>query len=326
MFRTKYDIRYILFAEMGFNGLFFARIDYRDKYQRKANKALQMWWEGGEEDDVDSTIFTGVFDTHYSNPSGFCWDIICEDEPINDDPRLEEYNVDEKINNFEKYVHDHLRYYKDQEHIMFTMGDDFQYQNARMNYKNMDKLIKHMNEKSEENGIHLLYSTPSCYLNALQNGDEVYPYKSDDFFPYASGRNSYWTGYFTSRPSIKLQERLAARDLTVTRQLGLLGDRNKGAECAFNLHRAQGLMQHHDAITGTEKQNVAEDYSKRLFKAAQECQEENYKKIFERSGIDLSTVDLSQTNCPALNISQCAVSENNEKLNHVKMIFGFLRI
>eukprot|EP00092_Neocalanus_flemingeri_P041666 GFUD01045381.1.p1 GENE.GFUD01045381.1~~GFUD01045381.1.p1 ORF type:complete len:827 (+),score=232.40 GFUD01045381.1:107-2482(+) len=301
-----------LFAEMGFDGLFFARIDYRDKEVRKTSKALQMWWEGGEEDDVDSTIFTGVFDTHYSNPSGFCWDIICEDEPINDDPRLEEYNVDQKINDFENYVNDHLRYYKDQEHIMFTMGDDFQYQNARMNFKNMDKLIQHMNENSEESGIHVLYSTPSCYLQALQTGSEVYPYKSDDFFPYASGRNSYWTGYFTSRPSIKLQERLGARDLIVTRQLGLLGVRNKGAECAFNLHRAMGLMQHHDAITGTEKQNVAEDYSKRLFKATQECQEENFMKIFERSGIDSSTIDLSQTNCPALNISQCAVSENNE--------------
>ena len=28
-----------------------------------------------------------------------------------------------------------------QDHIMFTMGDDFQYQNAVMNYKNMDKVF-----------------------------------------------------------------------------------------------------------------------------------------------------------------------------------------
>ena len=33
---------------------------------------------------------------------------------------------------------------------------------------------------------------------------QVYPIKSDDFFPYASGLHSYWTGYFTSRPSIKV--------------------------------------------------------------------------------------------------------------------------
>eukprot|EP00091_Calanus_sinicus_P010397 TRINITY_DN24210_c0_g1_i1.p1 TRINITY_DN24210_c0_g1~~TRINITY_DN24210_c0_g1_i1.p1 ORF type:complete len:212 (-),score=33.35 TRINITY_DN24210_c0_g1_i1:31-666(-) len=174
----------------------------------------------------------------------------------------------------------------------------------------MDKLIKHMNEKSEETGIHLLYSTPSCYLQALQEGDEVYPIKSDDFFPYASGEHSYWTGYFTSRPAVKLQERLGARDLTVTRQLSVMDD---SAVCAFDLHRAMGLMQHHDAVTGTEKQNVADDYSKRLFKATQECQEENLPKLFPN--IDSSTSDMSQTNCPALNISQCAVSENMSSLS-----------
>ena len=38
------------------------------------------------------------------------------------------------------------------------------------------------------------------------------------------------------------------------------------AQCEFSLHRAMGLMQHHDAVTGTEKQNVAEDYAFRLDK------------------------------------------------------------
>jgi hypothetical protein len=37
------------------------------------------------------------------------------------------------------YVHQHIPHYKDGEHIMFTMGDDFHYQNARMNFHNMDK-------------------------------------------------------------------------------------------------------------------------------------------------------------------------------------------
>ena len=99
---------------MGFEGLFFARIDYRDKEERKGSQSLQMFWEGGEEDDLSSTIFTGVFDSHYSNPAGFCWDILCTDEPINDDPELDEWNVEQKMEQFENYVIDHLRYYKDQ--------------------------------------------------------------------------------------------------------------------------------------------------------------------------------------------------------------------
>ena len=71
---------------------------------------------------------------------------------------------------------------------MFTMGGDFNYQNAAMNYKQMDKLIKHVNERSTETGIKAIYSTPLCYIKALN--DEImredWPTKTDDFFPYAS--------------------------------------------------------------------------------------------------------------------------------------------
>jgi len=78
------------------------------------------------------------------------------------------------------------------------------------------------------------------------------------------------------------------------------------------MHRAMGLMQHHDAVTGTEKQNVAEDYSQRLSRATKGCQEENIEKVLELSGISAATVDLSLTSCPALNVSQCLVSETAE--------------
>ena len=37
-----------------------------------------------------------------------------------------------------------------QDHIMFTMGDDFQYQNAVMNYKNMDKVLFLATQKSPQ--------------------------------------------------------------------------------------------------------------------------------------------------------------------------------
>ena len=38
------------------------------------------------------------------------------------------------------------------------------------------------------------------------------------------------------------------------------------------LRRAMAVAQHHDAVTGTEKQHVADDYAKRLAIGAVECQ------------------------------------------------------
>ena len=30
--------------------------------------------------------------------------------------------------------------------------------------------------------------------------EKLYSFKDDDFLPYSNDKESYWTGYFTSRP------------------------------------------------------------------------------------------------------------------------------
>ena len=90
--------------------------------------------------------------------------------------------------------------------------------------------------------------------------------------------HSYWTGYFTSRPSLKLYERETNNFLQASKQIGVLfGNFNKGKEYLSvhgtstnndedmnSLKRAMGAMQHHDAVTGTEKEAVAHDYALRI--------------------------------------------------------------
>jgi lysosomal alpha-mannosidase len=38
-----------------------------------------------------------------------------------------------------------------------------------------------------------------------------------------------------------------------------------------SLREAMGIMQHHDAVTGTEKQHVADDYARTLSKAFEDA-------------------------------------------------------
>jgi lysosomal alpha-mannosidase len=44
-----------------------------------------------------------------------------------------------------------------------------------------------------------------------------------------------------------------------------------GASPLDRLREAMGIMQHHDAITGTEKQHVADDYARTMAKALEDA-------------------------------------------------------
>lgn len=73
--------------------------------------------------------------------------------------------------------------------------------------------LRYLNLK--EPTMNAIYSTPSCYLKAVNDVNLSWDTKQDDFFPYATDDNSYWTGYFTSRPTLKYFERLGNNFLQV---------------------------------------------------------------------------------------------------------------
>ncbi len=59
---------------------------------------LKIVWDGTDHLGESTSIFTGIFPEHYGAPSGFCFDAgHCSDPPIMDDPRIEEYNLDERV-------------------------------------------------------------------------------------------------------------------------------------------------------------------------------------------------------------------------------------
>lgn len=88
-----------------------------------------------------------------------------------------------------------------------------------------------------------------------------------------------------------------------------------------------GVMQHHDAVTGTEKQHVAEDYARLLDRAMNACsantrdvlnQMTTGENPFNEQTVNAdhdyvdSQYDFQFDICPALNISVCEKTEGNQ--------------
>ncbi|XP_039626448.1 lysosomal alpha-mannosidase [Polypterus senegalus] len=299
-----------LFAQMGFDGFFFGRLDYQDKMARMKQKEMELMWRGSASlAPPFADLFTGVLPNGYNPPPGFCWDQSCADTPIQDDVNLEDYNVDSIVSNFINIAHDQANMYKTN-HIIMTMGSDFQYENANLWYKNMDKLIRYVNEQQKHgSNVSVFYSSPSCYLNELHQSNLTWSVKDDDFFPYADGPHDFWTGYFTSRPAFKRYERMSNNFLQICNQLEVLGGKSSregpnGRGESDTLKEAMAVAQHHDAVSGTEKQHVANDYAKRLSRGWDQCQILVSNAVSALSGNKSPSIY-----CQHLNISVCPTSE-----------------
>lgn len=300
---------YLLGAELGFDSLHFARIDYQDRAKRKVDKSLEVIWRGSNTFGSSSQIFTNAFPRHYSPPDGFHFEVNDDSLPVQDNPLLYDYNVEQRVNDFLVAAISQANVTRTN-HIMWTMGDDFQYQYAESWFKEMDKLIHYVNKDGRVNA---LYSTPSIYTDAKNVANESWPLKTDDYFPYADSANSYWTGYFTSRPALKGFVRVLSGYYLAARQLEYLVGRRSSGPNTFSLGDALGIAQHHDAVTGTAKQHTTNDYAKRLTRGVSEAE----------AAVDLALSCLSNSSssrsceapaikfrqCPLLNISYCPPTE-----------------
>ena len=85
-----------LFAEMGFDAWFFARLDHKDKDRRMDDKELEWIWRPNEQSlGSDVQIFTHAFWNHYSAPEGFNFDLNGGIELITD-PTSQDFNMADK--------------------------------------------------------------------------------------------------------------------------------------------------------------------------------------------------------------------------------------
>ncbi|XP_034939557.1 lysosomal alpha-mannosidase isoform X1 [Chelonus insularis] len=301
-----------LFAQFGFDGMFFGRLDYQDKTTRLTNKTAEFLWRASSSLGKKADLFSIALYNNYSPPPGFCFDVLCSDDPLIDDPESPDNNIAVKIKIFYDYVQKQANYYRTS-NLILTMGGDFTYQQSEMYFTNLDKLIRHTN-RMYGSQVNVFYSTPSCYIKSLNEANKSWPTKTDDFFPYSSDPHAFWTGYFTSRPTLKYFERMGNNFLQIAKQLSVSSMLMDSKEL-INFRETMGVMQHHDAVTGTEKQHVAEDYARLLHQHMTQgaaIVSNAMEKMSKKKNISKEEeVDLKYYSCFLLNISSCEFSEGS---------------
>nr|XP_049466711.1 lysosomal alpha-mannosidase-like [Anopheles coluzzii] len=303
-----------LFVQMGYDGLFQGRLDFQDKSNRIANRTMEMMWKTSDSLE-QSELFTSGLYYIYAPPPGFCFDVLCNDDPIIDGPYSADNNVKEKVDLFLDTVHNMSKTFLTN-NIILTMGEDFHYQDANMWFKNLDKLIRYTNQRQSEGSmVNVFYSSPSCYLKAVNEANVYWPTKSDDFFPYASDPTAFWTGYFTSRPTQKRYEREGNHFLQVCKQLSAIAPMKESfyESHLTALREVMGVMQHHDAITGTEKQHVADDYARMLYEAFEACSANTRSALNQLTG-ERDSFKFDWGYCKQANVSACAMTESSDNL------------
>ncbi len=324
----------LLSAEAGMDALFFGRIDYQDLELRKREQRAEFVWRASPALGPDAQVFAGLsgsYGGNYGPPPGFDWDVYAQDEPVEDNPALETYNVPARVDAFVAAALKQASMTRGS-HIMWTMGMDFNYVSAEPWYRNMDKIIAAANHDGR---VRAVYSSPDTYVAAKRaeaaagtvewpltamGADGIVP----DFYPYADFPHAFWTGYFTSRPALKRYIRDASAYLNGARQLLALeraaaaaagggarastpaaGWLASGAPELEWLEEAVAVAQHHDAVSGTAKQHVTFDYAVRLSRgvaAAEPAVGAAYASLYR--------LPASLTGCWRLNETVCALTQS----------------
>lgn len=273
-----------LTTKFGMKSTYFGRMNAQDRdsrYGAKNDRNFEWFWKVSDyhEEKIFSHFFFG------SDGKGNYGTKFSFENPKT--PDIE--NITSIMSKIEKFaVYQQSNYRKN--HILWTMGSDFNYVNATKWFINLDKLV-HYSKNSDI--VNLIYSTPDIYQNyKLIDEKEVgWEVREDDIFPNSDGEHQYWTGFFSSRPNAKYFFKLASNYYNAWKHIASVENINFAGSA---LRRSISVAMHHDGVTGTAKQAVANDYSFRISKGIHDAKVKVQRQLGE-----------SFNSCLMLNISYC---------------------
>jgi alpha-mannosidase II len=250
-------------ALAGFDAVVLNRVHYATKKELTRNQHLEFLWHSHTRPELK--VLAHVLKGSYMSTYDF------ENSDLPDKMEVEGPSF------ATKYIRSRAEYYRTNV-VMIPWGNDFRFVKAERQYSRMDPLIDYVNAHPEL-GVRVQYSTLSRYFAAVHRAGAEFPSYAGDFFPYADTERAYWTGYYTTQPSLKLYSRqvdavIRAADIALTlanhhaaipEVTGQIIFDIVSNSAAMTLARQEAaLILHHDAITGTAKSAVLNDYMRRL--------------------------------------------------------------
>ncbi|CAG2119331.1 unnamed protein product, partial [Medioppia subpectinata] len=129
---------------------------------------------------------------------------------------------------------------------------------------------------------------------------------------------NYWVGYYSNRPALKYNNRINNNLLQASKQLEVLAqlDPKKTRVLLDEARNEQAVLTHHDAITGTSPQTTADEYASRMasgYEASVRVVRQAYSYL--QSPDVTKQVSVRQVFCSTLNITDCLITETEEKVS-----------
>ncbi|KAF2068926.1 hypothetical protein CYY_009755, partial [Polysphondylium violaceum] len=274
--------------------------DIKNSGSMISNQDFEFIWYPSNNYGRELSIFTHILDNMYTSPSlcvypnasdpnfSICTGFDFEGDPdIN--PPINESNINERASILVEIIKQRSSYYR-HNNLLLPFGSDFRFQDATVEFINMDKLIKYINTNTSF-GVNIQYSTLDDYFDTVfqevVNVNETFPeIQGQDYYTYTMCLTTdyqlyntcvnYWSGYFTSYPLLKQTARDSDSLLRNAEILySLASAYGNGFDFDFtpsyeslSYHRnVSGILTHHDAITGTAKEYVRDDYFQMLYQA-----------------------------------------------------------
>uniref|UniRef100_A0AAF5RUV4 Alpha-mannosidase n=2 Tax=Wuchereria bancrofti TaxID=6293 RepID=A0AAF5RUV4_WUCBA len=159
-----------------------------------------------------------------------------------------------------------LQTFYNSEAVLVAAGDDFLYSHSddlKIVHRVYSALFKYINRNYDRFNMKVQFGTVADYFKSLKGSAKMRAsILGGDFFPYMDNAFSnapFWTGFYNHRAYFKCFERIIQRELRLVDLLSVtIGNYlNSDMEIA---RRNLALGIHHDAITGTSKRHVMDDY------------------------------------------------------------------